>query len=184
MVRCSVDGDCGESATAWSGIPDLGRRGHNYEQHRDDARDPATLGTTTSGTAFIVSATTASLTTSKTNVPWTLSATLICRTIGTSGTAVLLGTFLCDQVGVSSLSFGGQSATIATTTAQGVWLGATTSAAGGSLTTEIVLVEAVNYPRNASGNRTSRNCHTSGSALRRLRGEASSSSRTGPGADT
>lgn len=101
-------------------------------------------GTTSGGTSFAASPASGTLTVSQTNVPWTLSATLQCRTIGSSGAAVLIGTFECAAVGVSSLQFGGPSTSIDTTSAQGIWLGATMGNVSDSLTTRIVTLVALN----------------------------------------
>jgi hypothetical protein len=101
-------------------------------------------GTTTGGTSFTASAASPTLTVSQTNVPWTLSAMLQCRTIGASGTAVLIGTFECAAVGASSLQFGGPSTTIDTTSAQGIWLGVTLGSASDSMTTRMVTLVALN----------------------------------------
>lgn len=101
-------------------------------------------GTTSSGTSFTASAASGTLTVSQTNVPWTLSMQLQCRTIGSSGTAVLIGTFECAAVGATSLQFGGPSTTIDTTSAQGIWLGVTLGSASDSMTTRIVVLEARN----------------------------------------
>ena len=114
------------------------------------ASTPGTLtitprwGTSSSGTALGASAASATLTASKTTVPWWLEALLQCRTIGSGGTAVLTGTFQCDQAGVSTLCFGGPSTTIDTTTAQGLYVGVTLGSATDSMTTRIVTLEALN----------------------------------------
>lgn len=101
-------------------------------------------GTTSSGTSLGISAASATLTTSKTNVPWWMECLTICRTLGTSGTMVFNGNFVCDQVGISALAFGGPSTTIDTTTAQGFYLGVTLGSASDSMTTRLVTVEAIN----------------------------------------
>lgn len=114
------------------------------------ASTPGTLtitprwGTTSSGTSFGASAASGTLSTSKTNVPWWIEGLLQCRTIGSSGTAVVGGNFTCDQAGVPTLVFGGPSTTIDTTSAQGLWLGVTLGSASDSMTTRIVTLEALN----------------------------------------
>lgn len=114
------------------------------------ASTPGTLtitprwGTSTGGTSFGISAASATLTTSQTNVPWFLEALLQCRTIGSSGSAVLNGTFECNAVAIASLQFGGASTTIDTTTAQGIFIGVTLGSASDSMITRMVVLEALN----------------------------------------
>jgi hypothetical protein len=98
------------------------------------------------GTSFGASAASPTLATSQTNLPWWLEAFLQCRTIGTSGTAVLTGYFLTTPASsiVSPLLFGGPSTTIDTTTAQGIGIDVTLGAAGDTMTTRCVVLEALN----------------------------------------
>lgn len=97
------------------------------------------------GTALGASATSPTLTASKTNVPWFLEALLQCRNIGSSGSAVLNGVFHCDQAGVTTpLVFGGPATTVDTTSAQGIRFDVTLGSATDSMTTRMVVVEALN----------------------------------------
>lgn len=101
-------------------------------------------GSSSSGTSFGASAASGTLTTSQTNVPWWIQGQLMCRTIGSAGTAVLNGVFHCDQAGIQSLCFGGPQTTIDTTTPQGLWLGVTLGSASDSLTTRVIALTAQN----------------------------------------
>lgn len=111
------------------------------------ASTPGTLtitpryGTSTGGTTLGISAASATLTTSQTNVPWELRATFVCRSEGSSGTAVLGGMFICNSAFAAPLAFGSTTATIDTTTAQGLFIGATLGSASDSMTTKAVVFE-------------------------------------------
>jgi hypothetical protein len=105
------------------------------------------FGTSTSGTSLGASVASPTLITSLTNVPWSLYAVFVCRTIGATGTGVISGHFECQSVGPApggSLNFGGPSTTIDTTAAAGLVFGATMGSASDSLTTRYVVVEALN----------------------------------------
>jgi hypothetical protein len=66
------------------------------------------------------------------------------RTIGSPGSAILSGSFHCDQVGIPSLCFGGPATAIDTTTPQGLWLGATLGSASDNMTARVVALWAEN----------------------------------------
>ena len=114
------------------------------------ASTPGTLtitpryGTSTGGTTLGASAASPTLATSKTNVPWWLDLMGICRSTGTSGTMVLSGHFTCDQAFTQPLAFGGTTATIDTTTAQGIFIGVTLGSASDSMTTKGLAFELLN----------------------------------------
>lgn len=105
------------------------------------------FGTSTSGTSLGASVASPTLITSLTNVPWSLIATFVCRTIGATGTVVINGHFECQAVGPApgaGLNFGGASTTVDTTAAAGLVFGATMGSASDSLTTRQVVFEALN----------------------------------------
>jgi len=114
------------------------------------ASSPGTLtitpryGTSTGGTTLGISAASATLTTSQTNVAWYLTATATCRTVGSSGTMVLGGIIVCNAAFAAPLAFGGTTATVDTTAASGIFIGVTLGSASDSMTTKGVAFETLN----------------------------------------
>lgn len=85
-------------------------------------------GITTAGTALGASAASATVTISKTNVPWYFSANLICRSVLAGATSVIVsgGDFVCDQIAIPGLCFGGTVvSTVDVSAASGFWAGLT-----------------------------------------------------------
>lgn len=104
------------------------------------------LGTTTGGAALGPSAASATLTISKTNVPWYCTGNFELRQVlaGANSTGCAGGDFCCDQVGIPGLCFGGTVlTTIDVTAAQGLWIGLTLGAAGDTMTTRGLIIKNV-----------------------------------------
>jgi hypothetical protein len=111
------------------------------------------FGTTTSGTSLAASAATA-LAASKTNITWRLEAYVVCRGVGSSGSLLGWGTFMYDGAGAvfsttanNPLLFPASApaaTTVDTTAASGLVVGCTLGSASDSLTTQFLLVEALN----------------------------------------
>jgi hypothetical protein len=108
-------------------------------------------GTTTGGVTFGASVA-QTVPVSLSGVPWYLEAFLTFRTVNngtaTSSTAMLSGCFWGAGVAGTAASscvvpFGGTSATVDTTTTQGLWIGWTLSVAG-SVTTETCVWQSLN----------------------------------------
>jgi hypothetical protein len=104
-------------------------------------------GTSTAGSALGASAASATVTASKTNVPWYLTANNLCRSIGTGATSVIVlgGDFICDQIAIPGLCFGGTVlSTVDKSAASGLWFGATLAgSASWTLTARALLVKNV-----------------------------------------
>lgn len=104
-------------------------------------------GTTTGGTALGPSAASATVTASKTNVPWYCNGNLICRSVLAGATSVIVGggDFVCDQIAIPGLCFGGTVvSTIDVSAAAGFWLGLTLGgSASFTMTTRALLLKNV-----------------------------------------
>jgi hypothetical protein len=104
------------------------------------------VGTATGGATLgaSVTQTTPGVTTAQ---PWFLDALVVIRTVGTGGTCVLQGTFTTNATGTAgtsvSFAFGGTSATIDTTVANGITIGKTLSVAG-TVTPQSVAWQSLN----------------------------------------
>ena len=88
---------------------------------------------------------------SLTNVPWELSYTMVCRTVGLPGTnSTVIGTGTFSMAGTAAtagsgmnVNFGGTSATVDVSIATGVCIGWTLSVAG-SVTPQYVFIQSLN----------------------------------------
>jgi hypothetical protein len=107
-------------------------------------------GTTTGGTALGASNVSNTAIISRTADPWFLDFALTIRSVGATGTAVGGGRFTCPAIGTAAanpgnLVFGGTVATIDTTVASGIWMGATLAgSASWTLITQGVAFEFLN----------------------------------------
>lgn len=103
-------------------------------------------GTTTAGAAMGPSAASATLTASKTNVPFYATGNYHLRSLLAGANSVLVagGDFCCDQVAIPGLCFGGTVvSTVDVTATGGVWLGITLGSASDSLTTRALMLKNV-----------------------------------------
>lgn len=85
-------------------------------------------GTTTGGTALGPSAASATVTISKTNVPWYINGNFQLRSLlaGANSSAVLGGDYVCDQIAIPGLCFGGTViSNVDVTAVGGIWMGMT-----------------------------------------------------------
>lgn len=106
-------------------------------------------GTTTAGTSLGAGTASGTLVASVTAAPWFLDITLVCRSIGTSGTVACFGVWECPAGYTAApgvVECGRNAVTTIDTTAAtgGFTVGATLSNAGSSLTTRKLAIESLN----------------------------------------
>lgn len=85
-------------------------------------------GTTTGGTALGASAASATVTANKTNVPFYVTGNLICRSVLAGATSVIVGggDFVCDQIAIPGICWGGTVvSSVDVSAAGGYWVGLT-----------------------------------------------------------
>lgn len=104
-------------------------------------------GTTTSGTSLGPSAASATVTASKTNVPYYLTGNLQVRSVLAGANSVMVGggDFVCDQIAIPGICFGGTViSSVDTTASGGIWIGMTLGgSASFTMTARALLVKNV-----------------------------------------